>query len=128
MKKTQLALGETPLIGGRYERIAVVERSPLAIRVTAMDLSASPPQRVMLALPHDALTVTELAAVRERFRRLAHLSHPNIPSYRPGSTNGACWCVSDCIDGETLADVLEQLAPKSLDIEEIGTIVEKLGG
>jgi len=119
---------DSQAIDGRYEPIGVVAQSPLAIRMTAIDREApAGASSVLLTVPAPSLPPRRHDALRERFHRLAQLAHPNIPAYRCRSDAGSTYCVSDRVDGESLADIVALLAPDVLERHEIDRIVRTVG-
>jgi hypothetical protein len=119
-----MAKREPQIIDGRFAQLDVVEHGPLAIRMTAIDTGAATgASEVVLTVPSPSLTRRQREALRERFRRLEHLAHPNIPGF---CFHGAC-CVSDRVDGESLADVTAMLAPDLLEQQEVDRIVRTVG-
>ena len=121
----------TMLIDERYELVAMVQRGRSTTRYKAIDHGdPGGGSAVTLTVLAQASGVgpRRLERLRERVRELEQLAHPDIPTYyRLGITQDAVFAVSEHVDGEPLANIVEQLAPEALEAEEIDMILQTVG-
>jgi tRNA A-37 threonylcarbamoyl transferase component Bud32 len=84
----------------------------------------------LCALPAELTTNRRYLEEFERdFERIRELSHPHIARVFDLERNGDRYFVTaEYLDGETLRDVLDNLAPERLDVDEADDIVRAVGG
>ena len=95
------------LAGGRYRVERTLGRGGMALVVLARDEELDRPVAIKLLAEQLALD----AGLRERFlreaRHAAALAHPNVVQvFDAGEDEGRPYIVMECVEGETLADVL----------------------
>ena len=110
------------LAGGRYVVERELGRGGMAAVVLARDTTLDRPVAVKL-LSEQAAADGEL---RERFLRegrfAAQLSHANVVAvYDTGDEDGTPYIVMECVEGESLADVLARRGPlQAPEVAELG--------
>ena len=105
-----------PTVGGRYAVERVLGRGGMATVMLAEDVQLG--RRVAIKRLSEALTGD--AIFRERFlreaRMAAQLSHPNIVAvFDVGEEDGVPYIVMECVEGETLADLMSRAGPLDSD-------------
>lgn len=119
------------LIDDRYELDSRIAEGPIGDRFRATDRLASAGAGTveLTILATDlARDRSQLDNLRRRFRDLQRLDHPAVPRYFDcGESRGVTFTVTEYVDGESLADIVRQLEPESLEATEIDSIVATVG-
>ena len=115
----------------RYILIKQLGKGGMGVVYKAMDAQLGNRFVAVKEMTQQHLSVREVSAATTAFRReallLASLSHQNLPRiYDHFSEDGSSFLVMDFIEGETLAELLQQANGQGLLVEEVLLIAEQL--
>jgi serine/threonine protein kinase len=122
---------QEPLLNRRYLLQRYLGKGGMGVVYKAADRLFGNRPVAIKEMKHSHLGAREIARVTAAFRQealiLANLQHQNLPSIIDHfGEHGNLYLVMEFIDGDTLADVLQQSGGQGLLIEEVLLIAEQL--
>lgn len=105
-----------------------LDQVPCGSAYRAIDTAEGRNTRIALWLLPERNVGASSDALRQRFRALQSLDHPNIPRvFELGRSGSSTYLCSEYLDGETLRNVLDHLRPERLDGAEAAAILQAVG-
>lgn len=105
-----------------------LDQVPCGSAYRAIDTAEGRNMRIALWLLPERNVGASSDVLRQRFRALQSLDHPNIPRvFELGHSGNSTYLCSEYFDGETLRNVLDHLRPERLDAAEAATILQAVG-
>src|SRR5260370_17666878 len=122
---------QMPLLNGRYQLLGHLGKGGMGVVYKAADTLFDNRPVDIKGVSQRHLHIREIASVDAVFKReaslLASLSHQHLPLIIDQfSEHGNSYLVMEFINGDTLADVLQQAEGKGLLVEEVLLIAEQL--
>lgn len=122
---------QMPLLNGRYLLLSRLGKGGMGVVYKAADILLGDRPVAIKEMSQKHLHIREIASVTAIFKReallLASLSYQHLPQiFDFFSEHGNSYLVMEFIDGDTLAEILQQAGGQGLLVEEVLLIAEQL--